>query len=104
MNDNDDPGGGGGRRNRGPVPVGSLADRQSEPGAGPLSVDVASGFRDRDGDALTYAAESSSPAVAAVAVAGSVVAVTPLSVGAVVVTVTATDVEGSNGRRPSGSP
>ena len=61
-----------------------------------LSVDVASAFRDRDGDALTYAAASSAPEAASVSVAGSVVTVTPVSAGESVVTVTATDAGGSN--------
>ena len=90
-------GGGGGGRNRGPAAVGTLSDRTLEPGE-VLSVDVAPSFRDRDGDVLTYAAESSSAGVASVAsaAASGVVTVTALSVGEAVVTVTATDAEGSN--------
>ena len=67
-----------------------------ETGARPLSVDVAPAFRDPDGDVLTYEAESSSAGVAAVSVAASVLTVAPVSVGEVVITVTATDAEGSN--------
>ena len=88
-------GGGGGGRNRGPQALGTLDARTLEVGEA-LSVDVTSAFRDRDRDALTYAAESAAAAVAAVTVASSVVTVTPLSLGEAVVTVTATDVEGSN--------
>ena len=46
-----------------------------------LSVDVASAFRDRDGDALTYAAASSAPEAASGSVAGSVVTVTATASG-----------------------
>ena len=92
-------GGVGGGRNRGPAAVGTLSDRTLEP-AEVLSVDVAPSFRDRDGDVLTYAAESSSAGVASASVASAaasgVVTVTALSVGEAVVTVTATDAEGSN--------
>ncbi len=91
-------GGVGGGRNRGPEAVGTLPDRALEAG-GALHVEVASAFRDPDGDALTYAAESSAPDVAAVAVAAAasgMVTVTALSAGEAVVTVTATDAAGSN--------
>ena len=60
-------------------------------------VDVSAAFRDAEGDALTYAARSSAPAVAPVSVSGSRVTVTAVSAGAAVVTVTATDTGGSNG-------
>ena len=46
-----------------------------------LSVDVASAFRDRDGEALTYAAASSAPEAASGSVAGSVVTVTATASG-----------------------
>ena len=55
-------------------------------------------FRDPDGDALTYGATSSAPAVAAVTATGSVVTVTPVTEGTATVTVTATDVGGSKHR------
>ena len=64
-----------------------------------LSVDVGPSFRDRDGDVLTYAAESATAGVASASVAAAasgVVTVTALSVGEAEVTVTATDAEGSN--------
>ena len=89
-------GGGGGRSNRGPEAVGTLEDRTLEVGAQPLSVHVSPAFRDREGDVLTYAAESSAAAVATVAVSAEVVMVAPLSRGAAEVTVTATDAGGSN--------
>ena len=85
----------GGGRNRAPQAVGTLADRTLEVGESP-PVEVAGAFRDRDGDVLTYAADSSAAEVAAVSVSGGVVSVTALSVGEAEVTVTATDAEGSN--------
>ena len=60
------------------------------------AVDVRRAFRDPDDDVLTYAAVSSAPSVAAVAVSGGVVAVTPAGAGTALVTVTATDAAGSN--------
>ena len=85
----------GGGRNRAPQAVGTLADRTLEVGES-LPVEVSGAFRDRDGDVLTYAADSSAAEVAAVSVSGGVVSVTALSVGEAEVTVTATDAEGSN--------
>ena len=61
-----------------------------------MTVDVAGAFRDPDGDRLTYGANSSRPAVAAVSVSGSRVTVTPAAPGQATVTVTATDAGGSN--------
>ncbi len=90
-------GGGGGGRNRGPEAAGTPAERTLEVGES-LPVDVSAAFLDRDGDVLTYAAESSAPDVAAVsvvAVASGVVTVTGLSEGEAQVTVTATDADGS---------
>ena len=83
-------------RNRAPVVAETLPDRSLPVGARPLTLDVASAFRDPDDDALTYAAESSAVDVAAVAVAGSLATVTPVSAGEARVTVTATDPGGSN--------
>jgi len=48
-------------------------------------------FRDPDGDALVYAAESSDSAVAAASVAGGVLVIRPLAIGTARVTVRATD-------------
>ena len=73
--------GGGRRPNRPPEAVETLADRSLTVGASPVSVDLASAFRDADDDALTYAASSSAEDVATVAVAGSVVTVTPVGAG-----------------------
>ena len=82
--------------NRPPVPVGTLAPVTVGVGEAPVTVEVSGAFRDPDGDRLTYGARSSAPAVAAVAVLGSRVTVTPVAEGTAVVTVTATDVGGSN--------
>ena len=85
-----------GAANRPPEAVGALAPLAMGPDDGAMTVDVSGAFRDADGDALTYRATSSAPAVAAVTATGSTVTVTPASVGTATVTVTATDVGGSN--------
>ena len=92
------PGGGRPPRppNRPPEAVGTLADQALTVGADPVTVDVAAAFRDPDRDALEYAAESSAEDVAAAAVDGSVVTVTPVGAGTAVVTVTASDGEEGN--------
>ena len=76
--------------NRPPSVAGTLADRTLAVG-GTLVVDVSSTFVDPDGDALSYAAESSAPAVVGAAVAGGRVTLTAAAVGAAVIRVTATD-------------
>ena len=83
-------------RNQAPVSVGSLPQLSLEVEDGTTLVDVSGAFRDPEGDELTYQAESSDESVAAVAVFGSAVEVTPLSRGTVLVVVLATDVNGSN--------
>ena len=82
--------------NRPPEPVGTLAPLTIGADEAAVSIEVQGAFRDPDGDALTYGATSSAPSVASVRVAGSGVTVTPMSPGSATVTVTATDVEGSN--------
>ena len=69
-----------------PRGVGSLDDLELVLGQPPHDVEVADAFAGSD---LTYAAESSDPAVTAVAISGSVVTVTPVTVGTATVTVTA---------------
>ena len=59
-----------------------------------VSLEVAAGFRDPDGDPLTYRATSSAPAVAATTVSGSTVTVTSVAAGTATVTVRATDPSG----------
>ena len=81
--------------NRSPEAVGSLPALVLRD-EGAETMEVESGFRDPDGDALTYAAESSDRSVARVSVSGSMVTVTPSSRGLATVRVTATDVDGSN--------
>ena len=87
---------GGGDINRAPQAVGTLEDRTLTTDGGPLVLNVASAFRDPDGDVLTYRAISSSPGVAAVSVWYSTVTVTPTAVGTTTVTATATDPGGLN--------
>ena len=82
--------------NRPPEVVGVLARLAIAVGDPAATVDVSGAFRDPDGDALAYEAASSAPAVAAVAVAGNALTVTPVSEGTALVTVTATDTGGSN--------
>ena len=78
-------------RNRAPQAVGTLGDLTLTLGGLPLVLDLAQAFSDPDGDVLTYAAASSSPGVAAAAVSGDTVTVTPVRFGSATITVTATD-------------
>ena len=84
--------------NRPPVVVGTLMNRTMPVSGGAVDIDVAmpAAFSDADNDTLTYGVMSSAPSVASVAVSGSTVTVTPLSGGMATITVTATDVAGSN--------
>lgn len=83
--------------NRAPAPVGRLPHRTLQLDGGMEIVDVAEAFHDPDGDALTYAAASSAPAVARAQAAGSRVTLTPVAPGAASITVTATDAAGPDG-------
>ena len=76
--------------NRPPMPSGTIASITVQVGR-TESVDVASYFIEPDGEALTYSATSSIPAVATVLSAGSTVRVTALAKGTTTVGVTATD-------------
>lgn len=81
--------------NRTPVAVGvipplTLVEGQTE------TVDVSAFFSDPDGDALTYTAESTDPAVLSVSISGSTLTAEALAPGNVQVTVTATDPEGAS--------
>ena len=82
--------------NQAPVALGALAAQTLRIDEGPVAVEVAEAFRDPDGDVLTYGAASSAAMIATVEVLGSTVAVTPLEAGAAVITVTATDADGTN--------
>ena len=84
ITDNDEP------PNNAPQPVGTLPS-VSVASAGMQTVEVSNAFRDVDGDRLSYGALSSAPEVVSVAVMGSVVTLTALSVGNSEVTVTASD-------------
>ena len=83
--------------NRPPEPVGALPPLTLGVDDPAVAAEVEGAFRDADGDRLTYGAASSAPAVAAVAVLGSTVKVTPTGEGTATVTVTAADAGGSNG-------
>ncbi|WP_419934842.1 Ig-like domain-containing protein [Candidatus Palauibacter sp.] len=79
--------------NSGPEPSGTLPDLELALGD-EATVDVSSHFTDPDGDALTYRAASSDPAVTAGDTAGSAIRVRALSRGTATITVTASDPEG----------
>ena len=74
-------------------PMYSLALKLAD---GARSVDVSHAFLDRDGDALTYAAASSDETIVTATISGSSVVVTPVAAGLASVTVSATDVDGTN--------
>ena len=80
--------------NDAPEAVGAIPDQPLEEGGEAATLDVASYFTDVDGDALTYAAESSNPAAAAVSVSGSTLTLSAVVRGAATITVTATDPDG----------
>ena len=84
--------------NRGPRAVGTIAEQTIDPGDA-VTVDVASGFRDPDGDALTYSASTSNASVATASVSGSRVTITGMSRGSATITVTARDADGLSARQ-----
>ncbi|MYL07519.1 MAG: hypothetical protein F4012_12125 [Gemmatimonadales bacterium] len=59
------------------------------------TVDASAHFRDPDGDALTYAATSSSSEVATVEVSGATLTIQAIAAGVATVTVTASDPDGA---------
>lgn len=79
--------------NRAPEAAGAIEDRTVLVGD-TARLDVTAYFIDPDGDALSYAASSSDPAVAEVSVSGSEVTIAALSEGSATVEVTATDSAG----------
>ena len=85
-----------GGANQPPVAVGIIADRQLTVGSMAVDVDVAAAFQDPESDTLTYGASSSLTSVATLSRSGSVVTITPGAAGRTIITVTATDVSGSN--------
>ena len=70
------------------VPVGQMA-----------TVDVSGYFSDPDGDALSYAAESSDAAVASVSISGATLSVSAVARGTATITVTASDPGGLSARQ-----
>ena len=76
-----------------PVQVGTIPNQSVETGQ-TTTLDVVSYFRDPDGGALTYTAESSAPAVVSVSLSGSTLTLTSVADGTATVTVTATDPDG----------
>ena len=79
--------------NRAPEAVGAIPPQTMTAGQS-VTVDVSPFFSDPDGDALTYAAESSDADVVGVSVSGSGLTVTAVAAGTATVTVTATDPDG----------
>ena len=77
-----------------PTAIGVIPDQMLEEGAHPVVLDLAPYFADVDGDRLTFEALSSDLEVARVAVTGTSLTVTPVVVGAAMVTVTASDPDG----------
>ncbi len=76
--------------NQAPAAVGSILDVEVVEGE-EVVTNVAANFSDPDGDALSYAASSSSVGVATAAAAGSQITVTGVAPGEATITVTATD-------------
>ena len=81
-------------RNRAPTAAGTLGGLTLAPGAGAVTIDLATRFVDPEGDTLTYAAWSSQPHRAAVALTGSLLRLTPVAPSRAVVRVRATDPDG----------
>ena len=77
--------------NDAPVAVGAIPDQALDEGGAVAALDLAPYFEDRDGDTLTYAAVSSDPNVAGVAVAGAMLTVTPVGYGSASIEITARD-------------
>ena len=73
-----------------PVQVGTIPNQTVATGQ-TATLDVSSFFRDPDGGALTYTAESSAPAVVSVSLSGSTLTLTGVAEGSGTVTVTARD-------------
>ena len=77
--------------NRAPVSQGAIPGVTIAERGNPRNVDVSSYFSDPDNNSLTYRVSSSHPSKATVDVSGSVVTITPLAQGSVLVLVTASD-------------
>ncbi len=83
--------------NEGPEAVGAMAPQTLEAYGAAAEEDLGQYFRDPDGDALSYAAVSSAPSVAAVSIAAGRLSIAPQAIGAATVTVTARDPDGLEG-------
>ena len=79
--------------NRAPEAVGTIPERTLPVGES-ATVDLSSHFRDPDGDALAYTAESSNADVVGVSLSGSSVTVAAVARGVATITVTARDPQG----------
>ncbi|MXW35571.1 MAG: hypothetical protein F4Z60_08565, partial [Chloroflexi bacterium] len=90
-------GGGGGNnsRNEAPEAAQAIGDRAVQAGAA-LGIELPNAFDDPDDDDLTYKAESSDPAVAAVNVNDDMLMVRGVGEGTARITVTATDADGES--------
>ena len=78
-----------------PEVVSTLVDLELDVGAA-VQLDLGAAFRDPEGGALTYRAESSHPRVASAALSGGILAVMALRPGEAQVTATATDAGGQS--------
>ncbi len=86
--------------NEGPEAVGAMSPKTLEAYGDAVEEELAQYFRDPDGDALAYAVESSSPAVAAATVTGAGrLSIVPHAIGEAVVTVLASDPGGLSVRQ-----
>ncbi len=81
--------------NRAPTAEGTIPDRSLSVGAAD-TLDVSAYFSDPDGDALTYAVETSDAGVATAAVSGNAVVLAAVAEGVVTVSVTARDPGGAS--------
>ena len=89
------------RANRAPEPVGTMPNQTVDTGQ-TAALDVATYFRDPDGDALTYTATSSADAVASASVSGSTLTIAGTAAGSATVTVTARDPGGLTATQSTG--
>ncbi|WP_423929172.1 Ig-like domain-containing protein [Candidatus Palauibacter sp.] len=87
------------RANRAPEAVGSIPPVGLAAGDD-LTFEVPSYFSDPDGDALSYAAESSNVSVMSVSVSGAALTITGVAPGTATVTVTARDPAGLSASQP----
>ena len=85
--------------NRAPEAVGSVPAQVLVEGD-TATLDVASSFRDPDGDSLTYAAATSDAGVATASVSGTLVTIRAVAAGMTTVTVTARDPGGLTATQP----